>query len=283
MSATLPLFASPALAGDHAANSLAAARALLPHLARGRPLDRRRVSGVLTTAFGGTDAEGSWDWRDAYDAIEAATVLQIRRLSAQVGRLEDAPAEVIRLLAAIAELGLTQTRRSEEQLALDQFSAPAPLAALAVLAAQVRPGDKVLEPSAGVGLIAAVAAACGAELALNELSERRAGLLDGLFADAARTRHDAVHLPDLLPAAQPSLSSAALLGRRRAALGHRPGLGARRPRAPGDARTGGPRSRRPGAAVAGVRQARHERRDRLAGAGPRRRAVRLGWRCGGGE
>ena len=201
MSATLPLFASPALAGDHAANTLAAARALLPHLARGRPLDRRRVSGVLTTAFGATDAEAGWDWRDAYDAIEAATVLQIRRLAAQVGRLEDAPEDVVGLLADLADLGLTQTRRSEEQLALDQFSTPAPLAALAVLAAQVRPGDKLLEPSAGVGLIAAVAAACGGDLVLNELSDRRAGLLDGLFADAARTRHDAVHLPDLLPAA----------------------------------------------------------------------------------
>jgi len=37
--------------------------------------------------------------RDAYDAIEAALVLQLRRLSPQIGRLEDAPAEIVALLA----------------------------------------------------------------------------------------------------------------------------------------------------------------------------------------
>ncbi|TAJ68722.1 MAG: methylase [Phenylobacterium sp.] len=200
MNAALPLFAADA-AGDRPQNLLAAGRALAPHLFRGRPLERRVVSTVLTTTFGATDAEGAWDWRDAYDAIEAAMVLQVRRIAGQVARLEDAPAEVVGALADLVDLGLTHTRRSEHQLALDQFSSPAPLAALLVLAAQVRPGDKVLEPSAGVGMVAAVAEACGAAVTLNELSDRRAGLLDGLFPGAARTRLDAAHLGDLLPEA----------------------------------------------------------------------------------
>jgi hypothetical protein len=203
MTATLPLFA-PARSGGtdpgrRAADTLAAARALLPHLARSRSLDRKLFSTVMTTVFGGTDAEGVWDWRDAYDAAEAATVLQIRRLAPQVGRLEDAPAEIAAVLSTLAALSPTHTRRSAEQVELDQFSTPAPLAAIAVLAAQVRPGDSVLEPSAGTGLLAVVAEACGADLVLNELSDRRAGLLDGLFPTAARSRHDAAHLPDLLP------------------------------------------------------------------------------------
>lgn len=80
-SAGLDLFPRAA-APDTPANILAAARALTPCLARSRPLDRRRVSAVMTTAFGATDAQGAWCWRDAYDAIEAATVLQIRRLTA---------------------------------------------------------------------------------------------------------------------------------------------------------------------------------------------------------
>ncbi|ACG78592.1 probably methylase/helicase [Phenylobacterium zucineum HLK1] len=197
----LPLFAAASGADDRPANLLAAARALAPHLARGRPLDRRLVSGALTTAFGATDAEGAWDWRDAYDAVEAAMVLQVRRVSAQVGRLEAAPAEATAVLDGVSALGLTQTRRSEEQLALDQFSTPAPLAGLVVLAAQVRPGDAVLEPSAGVGMLAAVAEACGGAATLNELSDRRAGLLDGLFPAASRWRRDAALLPDLLPQA----------------------------------------------------------------------------------
>lgn len=195
MSSTLLLFADPS--GDTSANILAAARALAAHLARSRPLDRRLVAAVMTTAFGASDAEGAWAWRDAYDAIEAATVLQIRRLAPQVSRLEDAPAEIAALLAAVSALGLTQTRRSEAQVALDQFSTPPHLAALVVLAARVRPGDRVLEPSAGTGLLAAVGGACGGTLSLNEVAPGRAALLDGLFPDADRTRHDGRHIHDL--------------------------------------------------------------------------------------
>lgn len=197
-STSLSLFDAPS-AGDRAANVLAVARALSTHLARSRPLDRKLVSNVMTTGFGGSDAEGVWSWRDAYEAIEAATVLQLRRLAPQVGRLEDAPAEIAALLASVSGLGLTHSRRSEEQVALDQFSTPPELAALAVLSAQVRPGDRVLEPSTGTGLIAVVAEACGGELTLNEIGAGRADLLDGLFPRATRSRHDGRHVQDVLP------------------------------------------------------------------------------------
>ena len=183
---------------DKPANILAAARALTPHLARSRALDRKLVSATMTMSFGGTDAEGCWSWRDAYDAIEAAVVLQVRRLAPQVSRLEDAPAEIAALLWTLNSLTLTHTRRSEEQVALDQFSSPPELAAVAVAAAQIRGGDLVLEPSAGTGMIASIAQACGATVEVNEIAPGRAGLLDGLFPLCARTRHDAVLLPDLL-------------------------------------------------------------------------------------
>ncbi|MFD3266429.1 strawberry notch-like NTP hydrolase domain-containing protein [Phenylobacterium ferrooxidans] len=202
MNATFPLFSAlqtPGAAQDKAANTLAAARALIPHLNRSRALDRKLVASTMTISFGGSDAEGAWSWRDAYDAIEAALVLQLRRLNSQIGRLEDAPAEIAVLLASVTDLTLTHTRRSEEQVALDQFSTPPALAALAVLAAQVRPGDKVLEPSAGTGLMAIIAEACGATLELNEIAPHRSALLDGLFPAASRTRHDAAHLKDTLP------------------------------------------------------------------------------------
>ncbi len=197
MTALLSLFADDT--SDAAANVLAAARALAPHLNRSRTLDRRLISGVLTMAFGASDAEGAWSWRDAYDACEAALVIQVRRMAAQVGRLEDAPAQIAALLAALSGLTPTQTRRDEEQVVLDQFSTPPQLAALCVMAAQVREEDKVLEPSAGTGLMAVVAEACGATLTLNELSPHRSALLDGLFPAAGRSRHDALELKDRLP------------------------------------------------------------------------------------
>ena len=199
MNALLPLFSASAAGDDKAANLLAAARALVPHLNRSRVLDRKLVSGVMTTTFGASDAEGAWLWRDAYDAIEAALVLQIRRLAPQVARLEDAPAQVVALLTNLSALGLTHTRRSEEQVALDQFSTPPQLGALAVLAAQVRPGDLVLEPSAGTGLLAILAEACGGAVTLNEPAAGRAGLLEALFPLAPHSRHDATHLADILP------------------------------------------------------------------------------------
>src|SRR3989344_457188 len=200
MNALLPLFTPGGdPAGESSANLLAAARALTPHLNRSRVLDRKLVAGVMTTAYGASDAEGAWLWRDAYDAIEVALVLQLRRLSLQIGRLEDAPAEIAALLANLSALGLTHTRRSEEQVALDQFSTPPQLGALAVLAAHVRPGDRVLEPSAGTGLLAILAEACGATLTLNERAAGRAALLDALFPAATRSRHDAAHLADLAP------------------------------------------------------------------------------------
>ena len=72
MNASLPLFAfaSP----DKCANTFAAARALTPHLARSRTLDRKLVAATMTMSFGASDAEGAWNWRDAYDAIELAVV-----------------------------------------------------------------------------------------------------------------------------------------------------------------------------------------------------------------
>ncbi|AQR63187.1 methylase [Brevundimonas sp. LM2] len=184
---------------DHAANILATARALAAQLARSRTLDRRLVSSVMTTTFGGSDAEGLWSWRDAYEAIEAASVLHIRRLAPQIGRLEDAPVEIVGLLGTLSALGLTHSRRSEAQVALDQFSTPPELAALAVLAARVRPQDRVLEPSAGTGLIAVIAEACGGTLTLNEIAAGRADLLGGLFPTATRSRHDGRHIHDRIP------------------------------------------------------------------------------------
>lgn len=107
----LSLFATSS-SRDRAANLLASARALAAHLARSRPLDRKLVSGVMVTTFGGSDAQGLWSWRDAYQAIKGAIVLQIRRLAPQVARLGDAPAGIAALLATVGALGRTHCRRS---------------------------------------------------------------------------------------------------------------------------------------------------------------------------
>ncbi|PIE09060.1 MAG: hypothetical protein CSA73_00525 [Rhodobacterales bacterium] len=54
------------------------------------------------------------------------------------------------LLERVAGLLPTHTRRFEGSQAMQQFPTPAPLAFAAAVAAEIKPADVVLEPSAGV-------------------------------------------------------------------------------------------------------------------------------------
>ena len=108
------------------------------------------------------------------------------------------------MLAAIAALEPSHTKRSEQQIRLQQFSTPLPLAYAALRAAAVRPGDTVLEPSAGTGMLAvmaqcALANRAAGHLHLNEIADVRAGLLAALFPEAGVTRHNAESIADFLP------------------------------------------------------------------------------------
>ena len=105
------------------------------------------------------------------------------------------------MLAKVAALVPSHTRRSEESQALQQFSTPIGLGFVASTAAAITPADLVLEPSAGTGLLAIHAELAGGRLVLNELADTRARLLDCLFPGIAVTRHDAAHIHDHLDTA----------------------------------------------------------------------------------
>src|SRR5208282_1827925 len=177
-----------------------AAQIILPHLERGQRVDAPTLRGSMISAFGSSDADGAWDWKTAYDACEAATVLFLRKFGpAMLGRAVS-HAAMLPMLAKIAGLLPTHTRRSEESQALQQFSTPIALGLVASAAAAITPADLVLEPSAGTGLLAILAELAGGSLVLNELAETRAGLLDHLFPGIAVTRFDAAHIHDHLDA-----------------------------------------------------------------------------------
>jgi predicted RNA methylase len=175
-----------------------AAGRLLPDLERGRIIDTRTLRIAMEQAFGGSDAEGAWSWKDAYEACEAAQVLFLRKFGPAMRARAETPTALLAMLAKLAALLPSQTRRSQESQALQQFSTPIALGYVASIAAGITPRDLVLEPSAGTGLLAVFAEQDGASLALNELAETRAGLLSHLFAGAAVTRHDAAHIHDHL-------------------------------------------------------------------------------------
>ena len=213
----------PALATDTTASParpsagdalFAAAQTLLPMLEAGKSLDSATLRDAMTEAFGASDAEGGWVWKDAYEAAEAACVLFLQRygrgMRQTCGAGPDGPRRMLAMLDAVAALEPSHTRRSEEQVRLQQFSTPLPLAYAALQAAAIRPGDVVLEPSAGTGMLAVMAeCALGnsvtGNLHLNELAQTRAALLSRLFPQAMVTAFNAEAIADRLRDVRPTV------------------------------------------------------------------------------
>ncbi|AUH65474.1 strawberry notch family protein [Paracoccus zhejiangensis] len=202
ISASAAASATAPLPLDHGAETAAcvftAAGLLLPHLERGQRVDAATLRGAMEAGFGASDATGAWTWKIAYDACEAATVLFLRKYGKALFRKTGSPATILPQLGKIAGLLPTHTRRSEEAQSFQQFSTPIPLGFAAVTAAAITPADRVLEPSAGIGLLAILAEIAGGALLVNELAEARAGLLSSLFPALSVTRFDAAQIDDHL-------------------------------------------------------------------------------------
>jgi len=177
---------------------LTAANRILAGLERGITIETRILRQAMEEAFGGSDAEGFWSWKDAYEACEAAQVLFLRKYGRAMQEKAASPVALLSMISRIAGLLPTHTRRSEESQSLQQFSTPTPLALVAAIAAGITPDDVVLEPSAGTGLMAIFAEIMGARLALNEIAETRVALLRRLFPDAVTSTHDAASIDDRL-------------------------------------------------------------------------------------
>ena len=185
-------------APTRAAALIHAARLLLSTLERGHPIDAAILRAAMEQATGASDSEGGWDWKSAYDACEAAAVLFLRKYGRAMAARAGSAAALLPMLAKMARLLPSHTRRSVESEELQQFSTPVTLALVASTAAAMTPADHVLEPSAGTGLLAIFAELAGASLALNELAETRASLLGHLFPDVGVTRFDAARIDDHL-------------------------------------------------------------------------------------
>ena len=181
-----------------------AAGQLAGMLAADRPIRREMLRELMSAAAGRSDVDGGWALRDAYDAVELAQVLFVTGPSSPIDDSE--PASTLRCLEDLACSLPTQTHRAEEQIALQAFSTPLPLAWLAARAARVSPDDLVLEPSAGTGLLAASAARTGCRLVLNEIDPGRRRCLAAAYRQAAISSHDGELIHDLLdPAVRPTV------------------------------------------------------------------------------
>ena len=126
---------------------ITAAHDLLGHLAAGRRIDTPAIRTAMQSAFGASDATGAWDWKIAYEAVEVAQLLFMRRYGLAIHARTADPFERLKLVERIARLAPTQTRRSEEMQAYQQFSTPLGLAWVTGFAAGFLPDELVLEPS----------------------------------------------------------------------------------------------------------------------------------------
>lgn len=204
--ATSDPVASTSMTDKPAAATHAAALTLLAHLENGRRIDAALLRTAMETSFEGSDASGVWDWKTAYDACETASVLFLRKYGKALLGKSGSTGGALARFEKIAGLLPTHTRRSAESQSFQQFSTPIALGLAAVTAAAITAQDRVLEPSAGTGLLAILAEISGGSLVLNELAAARADLLTILFPALAVTRFDAAQIDDHLdPAIVPTV------------------------------------------------------------------------------
>lgn len=178
----------------HAERLHLAAQSLAQSLATGQRLDAPTMRGAMQSAFGADETSGAWVWRDAYDAAEMASFLFLRRFWPAIKSVAPTFEDQLNRIERIYDLMPSQSRRSQEQDYLQQFSTPLPIAFIVALAAKFQASWTVLEPSAGTGALAIWADLHGSKLRLNEIASNRNGALSQIFPNAMLTAHNGSHI-----------------------------------------------------------------------------------------
>ena len=130
----------------------------------------------------GFDLDNGADLNLAYDTLEGAFNLLARTAREKIS---DLPLKQRLLRMAILEEQLTKARRTVIKKQLQQFSTPLTISEAVGAAADVRPGDTVLEPTAGTGnLIEPFYHNDGLVRLVNEIDPQRAAVLKMLGYNA---------------------------------------------------------------------------------------------------
>lgn len=177
---------------------------VLDGLTAHRNITTQELQAAANDAYGGTMAEGAYDVKTMTDAMELGVNRYIIDL---VGKNQgdfntNNPNDAVESIKEIDEDILskipTQTKRTEEQISLQQFSTPPNIAYLASWVANIDGTDTVLEPSAGIGGLASFAKADGATVYVNELSDSRLAMLKELPFDGFY-QENAEQIDNILP------------------------------------------------------------------------------------
>lgn len=169
---------------------------VLDKLTNNGKITTQELQSIADKAHGGTMAEGKYDVKAMTDAKELGVnryiidTISNAQSDFNSPKAEKAVESLDEITESILNAIPTQTKRSEEQVSLQQFSTPPNIAYLASWVANIDNKDTVLEPSAGIGGLASFAKADGAKVYVNELSESRLEMLkqlpfDGFFNENA--------------------------------------------------------------------------------------------------
>ena len=169
---------------------------VLDKLTNNEKITTQELQSIADKAHGGTMAEGKYDVKAMTDAMELGVnryiIDTISNAQSDFNSPESKKAveSIDEITESILNAIPTQTKRSDEQVSLQQFSTPPNIAYLASWVANIDNKDTVLEPSAGIGGLASFAKADGATVYVNELSDSRLEMLkqlpfDGFFKENA--------------------------------------------------------------------------------------------------
>ena len=150
--------------------------------------------------------KGQPSQKDLYDAVELGVNRHVLAHPELYDVQKVAIGKVIKNLEDLVSKLPTQTHREAGANEFQQYSTPPFYSAVVSWAANVRPGDLVLEPSAGVGGLAVFPRLAGAEVLVNEFDrDRRAKLLEampgwkGMGVEDARFIHAHLHKAGMKP------------------------------------------------------------------------------------
>ena len=136
-----------------------AAEKLAERLQDGSALTSHTLRKAMNDVSDASYAGHQWNWRDAYDAAEVAVNLRVLAATNRAKSAAEGGRRAIEAALGLARLETPQTQRAQATDGLQQFSTPIEIAVAVIEAARIRAGDTVVEPSAGTGVLATLAAA----------------------------------------------------------------------------------------------------------------------------
>lgn len=158
-------------------------------------------SKMANEAWGGTQAQGTYDMSQAYDAMEMGVNMFLAKsgmVPSQMKTVEEVRAAIKFVESKVLAHLPTMTSRSERKETFQQFSTPPNYSIVANWLLGAREGDVVLEPSAGIGGLAVYAKNSGAEVIVNELDPERGAVLKTMGFDRV-FNENAEQLDNILP------------------------------------------------------------------------------------